>query len=206
MIRLPDNIGIFDDVVSREWCDDLISAFDKKVEAVDYKGGDLDKDGIWFKDNDKRKDISMCIDRYESLNEKSDELRGILIESLNDYMSVIVDQNRDWAEQIGRLELKMQRTPPGGGFCGLHFEQGNDPVCARRFAVYSLYLNDLPEHCGTDFPNQNAVVTPKAGRLAIWPAAYTHPHRCSLEVDQTKYIVTGWYNYHTGEHTPEISS
>ena len=39
---------------------------------------------------------------------------------------------------------------------------------------------------------QEAKVTPKKGRIAIWPGSFTHLHRGNPP-NKTKYIATGWY-------------
>ena len=59
-----------------------------------------------------------------------------------------------------------------------------------RMLVWMIYLNDAIS--GTEFPSQNRILKPKAGRLAIWPAAWTHPHRGVTPNQGLKYIATGW--------------
>ena len=59
-----------------------------------------------------------------------------------------------------------------------------------RMLVWMIYLNDAIS--GTEFPSQNLILKPKAGRLAIWPAAWTHPHRGVTPNQGLKYIATGW--------------
>ena len=59
-----------------------------------------------------------------------------------------------------------------------------------RMLVWMVFLNDAKS--GTEFPSQNRILKPKAGRLAIWPAAWTHPHRGVTPNQGLKYIATGW--------------
>ena len=59
-----------------------------------------------------------------------------------------------------------------------------------RMLVWMIYLNDAIS--GTELPSQNRILKPKAGRLAIWPAAWTHPHRGVTPNQGLKYIATGW--------------
>ena len=58
-----------------------------------------------------------------------------------------------------------------------------------------IYLNDVTDGGYTEFPNQGKRFQPRAGDLLIWPAFFTHPHRGIASKTQTKYIVTGWYDY-----------
>jgi hypothetical protein len=210
MIKLGESIAVFDNVVSREWCDGVVSIFDQKIEQAEAKrinGSHEDEDcnGVSFRSNEKRIDIAIAMQQYESLEVYKEEFIKQLEPRFESYMRDITGlHDQTWWQDLEEVDLKLQRTPPGGGFCVPHFEQGNDPTCARRFGVYSLYLNDLPEHCGTEFPMHNAILTPKAGRLAIWPAAYTHPHMSCPELDQTKYIMTGWFVYHVNEKRRQV--
>ena len=59
-----------------------------------------------------------------------------------------------------------------------------------RMLAWMIFLNDAKS--GTEFPYQNRILKPKTGRLAIWPAAWTHPHRGVTPNQGLKYIATGW--------------
>ena len=59
-----------------------------------------------------------------------------------------------------------------------------------RMLAWMVFLNDAKS--GTEFPFQNRILKPKTGRLAIWPAAWTHPHRGVTPNQGLKYIATGW--------------
>ena len=59
-----------------------------------------------------------------------------------------------------------------------------------RMLAWMVFLNDAKS--GTEFPYQNRILKPKTGRLAIWPAAWTHPHRGVTPNQGLKYIATGW--------------
>ena len=59
-----------------------------------------------------------------------------------------------------------------------------------RMLVWMIFLNDAES--GTLFPYQNRAVQPRTGRLVIWPAAWTHPHKGVTPNQGLKYIATGW--------------
>ena len=59
-----------------------------------------------------------------------------------------------------------------------------------RMLAWMVFLNEAKS--GTEFPFQNRILKPKTGRLAIWPAAWTHPHRGVTPNQGLKYIATGW--------------
>ena len=56
------------------------------------------------------------------------------------------------------------------------------------------YLNDV-ENGGTDFLYQKITTPAKKGLTIIWPATWTHTHKCHISNTQEKYIITGWFSY-----------
>lgn len=202
---LHNSIGIWDNVVSQNWCDEVMLRFDEKVAAAEGVTDDDDYNGIMFRNNRKRIDVSLEMGNFESMHWYEEALKQKLEECLDEYAREITGTSGSMWSECEVVQCKLQRTPPKGGFCQVHYEQGNDIHCSRRFAVWILYLNDLDISSGTDFLNHNMTVQPKAGRLAIWPAAYTHPHRSSPLIEEQKYICTGWFVYHCDEFPSEVS-
>lgn len=90
--------------------------------------------------------------------------------------------------------MKVQKTPPKGGFHTWHSEQGGNPDTAYRALTWTLYLNDIPKGEGeTEFLEYGIKVQPKKGLLSFFPAAWSHIHRGNPVYTKTKYIATGWY-------------
>lgn len=90
--------------------------------------------------------------------------------------------------------VKVQRTPPKGGFHTWHKEHGPDSRSAYRTLVWTLYLNDIPDGEGeTEFLEYGIKVQPKKGKLCFFPAGWSHTHRGNPVYSCNKYIATGWY-------------
>jgi len=89
----------------------------------------------------------------------------------------------------------IQYYKPKGGFPHLHYE--TSPFTPLRAVVYMLYLNDVTDGGGTNFPFQNVTTHAVKGDLILWPADFTHPHRGVISDTQEKYICTGWFEYVT---------
>lgn len=72
------------------------------------------------------------------------------------------------------------------------FPQGphNEPL--HRTLLYMYYLNDVADGGETDFHYQQRSIRPKAGRMVIAPAYFTHTHRGRVPVSGDKYILTSW--------------
>ena len=90
-------------------------------------------------------------------------------------------------------DIKMQKTPPGGGYHSWHYENGT-VECASRELTWMIYLNYIEEGGETEFMYQKRRIKPTVGTVVIFPAGLTHVHRGGFLLgDKDKYIVTGWY-------------
>lgn len=92
--------------------------------------------------------------------------------------------------------VKVQKTPPKGGFHVWHKEHDGTDREAFRVLTWTLYLNDIPEGEGeTEFLDYGLKVQPKKGKLCFFPAAWSHIHRGNPVYSCDKYIATGWYYF-----------
>jgi hypothetical protein len=89
---------------------------------------------------------------------------------------------------------KMQRTLPSEGYHMWHSENSNLINKSRAFS-WILYLNDVEQGGETEFLYLSKRVQPKAGRILIFPAGFTHAHRGNPPLSGEKYIATGWVEY-----------
>ena len=55
-----------------------------------------------------------------------------------------------------------------------------------------IYLNTVESGGGTHFPEQNYTVEAKAGRVALFPAAWTHPHMGETPLSSDKFILSSF--------------
>jgi hypothetical protein len=82
-----------------------------------------------------------------------------------------------------------------GGFPHWHSEiypQRGTASALHRLLFVMAYLNDVSEGGETDFYYQGLSVVPKAGRVLIAPAGFTHTHRGRVPISGDKYIATTW--------------
>jgi len=91
--------------------------------------------------------------------------------------------------------IKIQKTPPYGGYHVWHCERDGGKENSTRELVWMIYLNDIPEGEGeTEFLYQACRLRPTKGTVVIWPAGYSHTHRGLTVYTKAKYIATGWYH------------
>ena len=92
------------------------------------------------------------------------------------------------------FEYNIQKYDPCGGYPVLHHENEGGQV-VKRVMAWMIYLNTVTDKGGTYFAYYNKTIKAKEGRLVIWPAYFTHPHKGIVSKTQTKYIATGWYSF-----------
>jgi len=142
-----------------------------------------------FHDNNLgRKDLSLMINAHNT------EFTG----EINQYLqSCVMDYIREYGQlktvPIISTDIKMQKTPPGGGYHVWHYESGSYDH-AHRELVWAIYLNTFPDgEAETEFLYQKRRIKPEAGTVVIWPAGMTHVHKGNTVFTEDKYILTGWY-------------
>ena len=97
--------------------------------------------------------------------------------------------------------VNVQRYLPGEGYYKWHFERGRgDYPINNRHLVWMTYLNDVEEGGGTEFLHQEYSTTAKKGKTLVWPVDWTHTHRGIVAPNETKYIITGWLNFHPQQY------
>lgn len=78
-----------------------------------------------------------------------------------------------------------------------------DRQCGPRILTFFLYLSDVEEGGGTNFPNLDITVTPKMGRAVLWPSILnsdptsedSRTRHEALPVESgVKFAANGWYH------------
>ena len=86
--------------------------------------------------------------------------------------------------------VNIQRYKPGQGFYKRHYERENHSF--TRLLVFMTYLSDSN---GTYFKYQDHYQEGKKGLTLIWPADWTFTHSGVIDFNDTKTIITGWFNW-----------
>ncbi|GAB3027223.1 2OG-Fe(II) oxygenase [Bowmanella dokdonensis] len=100
-------------------------------------------------------------------------------------------------------DINAQKYPHGrGGYPYWHSEvypQTGSNDALHRILLFMFYLNDVAEGGETDFYYQDLSIKPRAGRMVIAPAYFTHTHRGNVPVSNDKYILTSWVLFNPAE-------
>jgi hypothetical protein len=65
-----------------------------------------------------------------------------------------------------------------------------------RVLTYLWYLNDVHDGGETEFWGGDFNIKPETGKLILFPACWSYPHRGKMPISNNKYIITGWLYTH----------
>jgi len=188
-------IGIFDDVLTEEYCQRIIDRFEI-----------LDKAKMTY--TRQKQSNAQTIHKENDVAHLDDNLTNLIMEEnsavLEPFVKSVWMCYQKYLERYGCLSslsqhnlnsnIQIQRARPTQGYHVWHCEAGN-LMHAKRLLVPLLYLNDVEEGGETEFLHQSIRVKPKQGRLVLWPASFTHMHRGNPPLKGDKYIVTSWIDF-----------
>jgi len=201
-MKVIDHIAIFENLLPKEVCDEYIRWFEYTTNSENINFGtdsgiQIENDNV-ISAGDKqfnigktgRNDISLFLNILDT--ELSNVCYEYLQEAYNLYSKEYPDLN---TTRLVATEIKMQKTPPGGGYHVWHTERmDGSQFFNSRHVTWMIYLNDMPDgEAETEFFHQKLRVNPTVGTAVLWPAAYTHLHRGNTVFTQNKYVLTGWF-------------
>ena len=165
-------------------CENLIK-FYKKNKKKHIRG--LTGNGL---KEDIKASTDLTISCYDNaLNEYNSYLRKCLKLYIKKYPELNEHSRFETIENYN-----IQYYKPKEGFKEFHCERNGGVVSGKRLLVFMTYLNNVPDG-GTEFMYQNLISPAKKGLTLIWPAEFTHRHKCQISNKNEKYIITGWYSY-----------
>jgi len=177
-------IGVYPKLAPEDYCDRMVARLDELIIQSSGQMGQDANGGL-----ESRKDVSRFFERDDP--HLTAETNQVLDKALGMYI--------DEYPSLGMLQfystcVKVQRTPPKGGFHKWHCEHGSSIDSSTRCMVWMIYLNDMPEGEGTtEFIEQGLRLQPEKGTVVLFPASWTHTHRGNPVYTHDKYITTGWY-------------
>lgn len=219
---MSDFIEIYDDALSPQLCSELMTAFDQSPYLVPGRtGGGVDREkkistDLYLNDHPQYRDLLQQViavtTRYAAEYFKKYHFALIAPVALtvqhpktgqpvalthDNYAEIGADKAEDFMRVLYRLgPIQAQKYQAGiGNYNYWHcevFPQAplNEPL--HRTLLFMFYLNDVAEGGETEFYYQNKAVRPKAGRMVIAPAYFTHTHRGCVPKSNDKYILTSW--------------
>lgn len=193
-IQHNDFVGIYDGFFCEEFCDGLISYFEwAKANNRSFGRHEAEskkKDGSVVLNPGNFSEISFSYANASTfLKDFNTTFWDVCYKDYSSVYSTLSDYDTHTI-----FTYKIQKTDPSGGYHIWHCEDGQKAY-SNRVGVYILYLNDVEEGGETEFLYLSRRITPKKGRLVIFPPNYPWSHRGNPPLTGTKYIMTGWVEF-----------
>lgn len=189
-----DFLEIYDDALNTKYCNQLISLFETNKQ-LQTPGSIIRKEGKQDIDPFIKSSTEISIGpEFQSMPDWALCIDGVL-QTLLKYTR-IYKKKYYFLENCGSWQLSpyfnLQRYLPEEGFFSWHCESEKN---SNRLAAWMIYLNTVTDGGETEFNYSSNLVQSVQSRLVIWPAYWTHFHRGIPSKSETKYILTGWFNY-----------
>jgi hypothetical protein len=226
---MDDFIEVYDNVLTPEQCAALIARFEASDKISAGRAGDavdprkkksLDiaishhpewRDAADMLVQATRPHLKSYLDKYRFLvmgavsptlpHPWTGSLAPLVPENYGDLGRPNLDRLLDMIYRFGDINIQ-KYLKADGHYAHWHsefFPQLDSTESLHRVLLWSYYLNDIEDAGETEFFYQQRKVAPRAGRLVIAPAGFTHTHRGNRSPGSDKYIATSWILYQRAE-------
>ena len=182
--HLEDFVRTYDNILSANTCKRLIAHFDNSSEKT--------KGPIWsdqgYAVNLKAKNVDEVLLSNDSSEDKLVIIgvRKVLKQYAPTFPHYPITGCDDSGYSIKRYEPKTQ-------FYDWHVDNCA-PQTAGRLLAMLFYLNDVDEGGETEF-EWGLKVTPKRGRVLVFPTGFQYPHKGCAPISGPKYILNTFITY-----------
>ena len=195
---IPNYFYINENSLSKELCFDILNLFENENKYEGITAGGLNKSvkdttEVQIPQNSKSplfnklrtlldKELSNNIKKYvNNINNfvsEHEENSENKFKIFNDFLSYDTMQIQKYDKQKGRYVYH-------------HDFIIQEKEKRYRVITFIWYLNNVEEGGETEFWSEYKI-KPTAGKLVLFPASWTFPHRGKMPISNDKYIITGW--------------
>jgi hypothetical protein len=181
MVKLNDLIRVYDNVLDSKTCNSIIDIYESNTDKHER----IDND---FKPSFTQFDLTTHNSLYTEVHNK-------LIGSTFDYKDLYYEHvySKVFPEKYAFEHFRIKKYNPGGQDRFDTHVDVQDYSSARRFLSFMWYLNDVDDGGQTVF--SDLTITPKQGKLVIFPPLWMFPHRGEPPTKEPKYIVSTYLHY-----------
>ena len=181
MVELNDLIKIYENSLSSDLCDHLVSFFEDKTDEQEY----IDNQGI-----PTFTQFNLTQNRKEK-----EEIHNELIKTVFEYRDIYYEYvcKNVFPESHAFEEFRIKRYNVGGTERFDSHVDVQDYNSARRFLSFFWYLNDVEEGGETVF--SDIEIKPTKGNLVVFPPLWMFPHKGNPPISGTKYILSTYLHY-----------
>ena len=198
MINFPSGratcIAYIDNAISIENCNFLVNECTSNYSKLFSQGPTLGglntriKNSMDFGLSEESDEI------HKTGNDNFSKATRFVMDGLGTAMALYLEEFKELQHSTALTStgLRLQHYARQHGYYRRHHDGAPwdpDPINSRVLGVV-IYLNTVEHGGGTDFPEQECEIKAEAGRVAIFPANWTHPHAGKVPISCDKWIIS----------------
>ena len=174
--RLDRSIAVYDGALGAGTCEDIIALFERS-KAFE---GSVQSNGEWLIKPEVKKVWEVYVSDEALESAEWLWVERLTISTTTKYLNLYEASNTILREMRSPLEdegVRLKRYQDASEHHHWHSDSGQEPRCASpRVLAVLLYLSEPEEGGETVFLHHNVSVTPRCGRMLIFPAACPFIH------------------------------
>ena len=193
-ISFSSFIKVYDNTLTEEFCKSVCQKLDRDPRK---------KLGVFGRDRETDVNFKSSLDLYiSSLPEWKDE-DNIFYTTISQFLKKYKEDIQtftggdfsygDRDDHYSDTGYQVKVYQPNGHY-DWHSDYQVDAYAGVRTLTYIWYLNDDFDEGETEFCTGEKI-TPKTGRLLMFPASWMYVHKGCIVRNKNKYIATGWYHH-----------
>ena len=190
-----DFVGIYDESVPLELCNEFVDNYDKARENrtyIDLSSKENETGFFEIPDPRQRKDEFAIVSPLLSTTWPPLPVKTYFKFLVDCYKLYIKRYSIDFQGPVFNDIFKIHKVRKSEGFHAWHYERSKSENIERLMA-YMTYLEAPSKGGETEFLHQSLRIDPVVGRTLIWPAGFTHMHRGNPPLEGEKMYITGWF-------------
>jgi len=194
--KKSEHIAFIDGLITEECCEELIQECIKNYGQFFSYGPTM---GGFNPSIKSSMDFNFSPENYESigvqsqsLNKNYFEIQSAVSSAISLYVEAFPDLQQ--APVLYDTGFRLQHYVKNGGFYRVHHDGSpwvSYPTNKRVLAVI-VYLNTVEKGGGTKFIEHDLSIDAVAGRVAVFPASWTHPHAGLVSISSDKWIISSF--------------
>lgn len=173
-------IRVYDNTLANDVCDNLVQFFENNI---DNQRKHIRQEYNPMPDSSWRE--------LNLVNYMSNEGHNEFVNILKRYKSIYEDDTGlsprlPYSGKLSDLRIKKYAVNGKDRFQA-HYDAAEE--MSNRYLVFLWYLNDVEEGGETEFVDLGMSVSPKKGRLVIFPPYWMYRHEAKIAISNPKYII-----------------
>ena len=184
-MKVTDLIRVYDNVIPPDQCDMMVDWYESNPS--------LQEEGCVFDGISGRPDRSgsFKVCKETSVPRERQDILDIISEATFGVYNRAIDEGLPFpplhAYRLSLNGYSIRRYNKNEGVFKPHIDQQGGGTEKRLFGVL-IYLNDVDEGGETEFPEWNISVSPKKGRVLLFPCNYLFLHQGNVPISHHKYM------------------